>query len=299
MTPVGGRKSTPRGPVSRQSDPMATTVDHRGLDAQGYIEREGSLGRIPHAFRPVVAAARDRLIDLYGGRLNSAYLYGSIPRGTARVGRSDLDLLVVTRREPTEEERSGARNLGEALDKEFPEIDGVGTLVYGRARLLSEPETYDLGWFVACLCTPLLGEDLAEDLPRYRPDSQLARETNGDLARLLPRWRERIATAQDTDEARRPLVRSMSRHLVRTGFTLVMPRWNGWTSDLREMAEAFAAYYPERAEALREAAEFGHAPPGDASVLRSYVDDLGPWLAEEYARVHGVKTPRPEDVGAD
>ena len=296
MTPFGSRKSTPRGPVSRHSDPMATTVDHRGLDAQGYIEREGSLGRVPHAFRPVVAAARDRLIDLYGGRLNSAYLYGSIPRGTARVGRSDLDLLVVTRQEPTGEDRSEARNLGEALDKEFPEIDGVGILLHGRARLLSEPETYDLGWFVACLCTPLLGEDLAEDLPRYRPDSQLARETNGDLGLLLPRWRERISTAGDTDEARRPLVRHMSRHLVRTGFTLVMPRWNGWTSDLREMAEAFAAYYPERAKDLHTAAEFGYDPTGDASVLRSYVDDLGPWLAEEYARVHGVKAPRAGDI---
>jgi predicted nucleotidyltransferase len=272
---------------------MAGTVHHWGLDAQGYIEREGSLGRIPHAFRPVVAAARDRLIDLYGGRLNSGYLYGSVPRGTARVGRSDLDLLVVTRQEPTEEDRSEARNLGEALDKEFPEIDGVGTLLYGRTRLLSEPETYDLGWFVACLCTPLLGEDLAEDLPRYRPDSQLARETNGDLARLLPRWRERIATAEDTDEARRRLVRYMSRHLVRTGFTLVMPRWNGWTSDLREMAEAFGAYYPERSQDLHTAAELGHEPAGDARVLRTYVDDLGPWLADEYARVHGVKAPRP------
>ena len=296
MTPPGARKSTPWGPISRHSDPMATTVDHRGLDAQGYIEREGSLGRVPHAFRPVVAAARDRLIDLYGGRLNSAYLYGSIPRGTARVGRSDLDLLVVTRQEPTEEDRAEARNLGEALDKEFPEIDGVGILLHGRARLLSEPETYDLGWFVACLCTPLLGEDLAEDLPRYRPDSQLARETNGDLGLLLPRWRERISTADDTDEARRPLVRHMSRHLVRTGFTLVMPRWNGWTSDLREMAEAFAAYYPERAEPLREAAEYGYDPTGDASVLRSYVDDLGPWLADEYTRVHGVKAPRAGDI---
>ncbi|MFJ9248865.1 nucleotidyltransferase domain-containing protein [Streptomyces sp. NPDC101776] len=273
---------------------MAETVPHRGLDAQGYIEREGSLGRVPHAFRPVVATARDRLIDLYGGRLNSAYLYGSIPRGTARVGRSDLDLLVVTRREPTEEDRSAARDLGEALDKEFPEIDGVGTLLYGWARLLSEPETYDLGWFVACLCTPLLGEDLAEDLPRYRPDSLLARETNGDLGLLLPRWRERIASTEDTDTARRPLVRFMSRHLVRTGFTLVMPRWNGWTSDLGEMAEAFAAYYPGRAAELRRAAVLGHGPTGDARVLRSYVDDLGPWLAAEYARVHGVKTPRPQ-----
>lgn len=273
---------------------MAETVLRTGLDAQGYIEREGALARVPHAFRPVVAVARDRLLDLFGARLHSAYLYGSIPRGTARVGRSDLDLLVALREEPTDADRDTARALGEALDKEFPEIDGTGTLLFGRARLLSDLERYDLGWFVACLCTPLLGEDLAEYLPRYRPDSLLARETNGDLALLLPRWRERIAGTEDTDEARRPLVRFMSRHLVRTGFTLVMPRWNGWTSDLGEMAGVFGAYYPERAEQMRAAAVRGHEPSGDPAVLRSYVDDLGPWLAAEYARVHGVKAPRPD-----
>ncbi|CAM5709878.1 putative protein OS=Streptomyces aurantiogriseus OX=66870 GN=GCM10010251_95100 PE=4 SV=1 [Streptomyces aurantiogriseus] len=86
----------------------------------------------------------------------------------------------------------------------------------------------------------------------------------------------------------------MSRHLVRTAFTLVMPRWNGWPSDLHEMAEAFAAYHPTRAEQIRAAAVRGHEPTGDPVVLRSYVDDLGPWLAEEYARVHGVKAPRPD-----
>jgi predicted nucleotidyltransferase len=273
---------------------MAKTAPSKGLDPLGYLEREGSLALVPHDFRPVVAAARDRLLEVFGARLHSAYLYGSIPRGTARVGRSDLDLLVALREEPTEADREAARALGDALDKEFGQIDGVGTLLFGRGRLLSEPERYDLGWFVACLCTPLLGEDLAEYLPRYRPDSLLARETNGDLALLLPRWRERIAGADDSEEARRPLVRFMSRHLVRTGFTLVMPRWNGWTSDLREMAEVFGAYYPQRAEQMRTAAEYGYEPVGDPVVLRSYVDDLGPWLAEEYARVHGVKAPRPD-----
>ncbi|MDT9699515.1 nucleotidyltransferase domain-containing protein [Streptomyces sp. P17] len=272
---------------------MAGTLPRQGLDAQGCIEREGSLARVPHDFRPVVAAARDRLLDVFGGRMHSAYLYGSIPRGTARVGRSDLDLLVVLRAEPTDGDREDARLLGEALDKEFRRIDGVGTLLYSKARVLSEPERYDMGWFVACMCTPLLGEDLAEYLPRYRPDSLLARETNGDLALLLPRWRERIAAA-DSDEARRPLLRFMSRHLVRTGFTLVMPRWNGWTSDLTEMAEAFGLYYPGRAEQMRAAAVLGYEPTSDPAVLRSYVDDLGPWLADEYARVHGVKAPRPD-----
>ncbi|MEU0008089.1 nucleotidyltransferase domain-containing protein [Streptomyces sp. NPDC006314] len=271
-----------------------TDPSSRGLDALGHIAREGSLARVPVAFRPVVAAARDRLLDVFGARLHSAYLYGSIPRGTARVGRSDLDLFVALGEEPGEADREAVRVLGKTVDKEFPQIDGVGTLLYGRDRLLSELERYDLGWFVACLCTPLLGDDLAAYLPRYRPDSLLARETNGDLARWLPHWRERIEQARDTEEARRPLVRFMSRHLVRTGFTLVMPRWNGWTSDLREMAGAFGAYYPERAAQLRTAAEYGYEPLGDPVVLRSYVDDLGPWLAEEYTRVHGVKTARPD-----
>jgi predicted nucleotidyltransferase len=265
-----------------------------GLDDLGFIAREGSLARVPGAFRPVVADARDRVLDLFGTRLHSAYLYGSIPRGTARVGRSDLDVLVVLREEPTEADLGAVRALGEAVDKVFPQIDGVGTLLYGRDRLLSELERYDLGWFVACLCTPLLGDDLAEYLPRYRPDSLLARETNGDLARWLPRWRERIAGVEDTEPARRPLVRFMSRHLVRTAFTLVMPRWNGWTSDLREMADAFGGYYPQRAAQLRTAAEHGYEPLGDPEVLRTYVDDLGPWLAAEYTRVHGVKAPRPD-----
>ncbi|TCR23727.1 nucleotidyltransferase domain-containing protein [Streptomyces sp. BK205] len=267
-------------------------VAAKGLDAEGFIEREGSLGRVPHPFRPVVAAARDRVLGLFGSRLHSAYLYGSIPRGTARVGRSDLDLLLALNEEPTEADREDVRTLGEALDKEFPQIDGAGTLLYSRTLLLSELERHDMGWFVACLCTPLLGDDLAEYLPRYRPDSLLARETNGDLALLLPRWRERIEGA-DSDETRRRLVRFLSRHLVRTAFTLVMPRWNGWTSDLPEMAEVFAAYYPERADQVRTAAVLGRSPSADTAVLRTYVDDLGPWLADEYTRVHGTKTPRP------
>ncbi|MFI5872406.1 nucleotidyltransferase domain-containing protein [Streptomyces sp. NPDC051445] len=273
---------------------MAETLLSRGLDAQGHIAREGSLARVGHDFRPVVAAARNRIPDLFGSRMHSTYLYGSIPRGTARVGRSDLDLLVVLREEPTDADRAACRTLDEALDEDFPQIDGGGTLLVGHARVLSDLERHDLGWFLACLCTPLLGEDLAGQLPRYRPDSLLARETNGDLALLLPRWRERVTSAGDSEEALRPLVRFMSRRLVRTAFTLVMPRWNGWTSDLHEMAEAFGAYYPRRAEQLRAAAVLGYEPRGDRAVLSSYVDGLGPWLAEEYARVHGVKAPRPE-----
>ncbi|MFF8841150.1 nucleotidyltransferase [Streptomyces sp. NPDC015127] len=237
-------------------------MDARGLDRDGTIAREGALDRVPSAFVPVVDAARATIAGTFDAtRLHSAYLYGSIPRGTATPGVSDLDLQLVLHAEPTAADRADARAVEAALDGAFPRVDGVGP-------------------------------DLADELPRYRPTSLLARETNGDLALLLPRWRAKAAeTVMDT--GLRTLGRRVGRRLARTGFTLIMPRWGGWTSDLEKSAELFGRYYPERAAQMRIAASTGRAPCPDRAVLGMLVDDLGPWLAAEYTAVHGEKDPRP------
>ncbi|MFJ6696395.1 nucleotidyltransferase [Streptomyces sp. NPDC091272] len=258
-----------------------------------YIEREGSMERVQAEFRPVVEALHARVASVFGvDRLHSAYVYGSVPRGTAVPGRSDLDVLLALRAEPTEADRADARSIGEALDAGFDQIDGVGTLLFSEAVLLSELERYDMGWFVACLCTPLIGPDLAEQLPRYRPDALLARETNGDLIDVLPRWRQLVVDA-DTDDERRRLSRVFARRIVRTGLTLVMPRWGRFTSELVQSAEVFARYYPERGDEMRKVAYVAGNPTAGRSVLQTYTEDLGPWLADEYVAVHGPKTPRP------
>jgi hypothetical protein len=264
-----------------------------GLDEDGFIKREGDLARVPRAFAPVVAAARAAIRDAFSAEhLHSAYLYGSIPRGTATPGVSDLDALLALRHEPTSADRDTVASLEGMLDTRFTQINGAGIGLASTATLLSDLERYDLGWFVACLCTPLIGEDLAAQLPRYRPTSLLARETNGDVGDLLPRWRAQLRDA-DTDEGLKALSRRVGRRLVRTGFTLVMPRWGGWTSDLDESAAAFGRYYPERREQMERAAEAARQPTTDRAALGMLIDDLGPWLAAEYLATHGSKTPRP------
>ncbi|MFE9425053.1 nucleotidyltransferase domain-containing protein [Kitasatospora sp. NPDC006697] len=263
-----------------------------GLDQDGLMLREGSLDRVTPEYAPVVAAVRAGVRRSFGGgSLHSAYLYGSIPRGTAVPGRSDLDLLLALNRPPTPADRSAADALLAALEHEFPQLKGGGVLLFGVERLLSEAERYDLGWFLACLCTPLLGPDLADRLPRYRLDSTLARETNGDLAELLPGWRARAERATSEAELR-TLTRGAARKVVRTGFTLVMPRWQGWTSDLAESAAVFGHYYPERAEQMRTVAEFAPAGSADPAAVRLLLAELGPWLAAEYTARHGVRSPR-------
>ena len=291
-------------------------MSDKGLDHDGYIAREGSLSRVPPEFAPLVASARARIADAFGdARLHSAYLYGSVPRGTAIPGVSDLDLLLALHGDPTDADRADARALEAALNDDFAEVDGVSALLFSTDTLLSELERYDMGWMVACLCTPLLGDDLAARLPRYRPSSVLARESNGDLGPSLDRWRGRAAAlaaategsagdsrGRDSEsrgsESRksegRTLNRAASRRIVRTGLSLVMPRWGGWTSDLTESAEVFGRYYPERAAQMRRAATIARTRTADTSDLNMLLDDLGPWLAAEYTAVHGRKTPRGE-----
>ncbi|MFJ1593256.1 nucleotidyltransferase [Kitasatospora albolonga] len=271
-------------------------MNEKGLTEDGTIAREGALDRVPEAFAPVVADARARITTAFADgrrqRLHSAYVYGSIPRGTAVPGRSDLDLLLALHGEPTDADRADADRMAAGLDGAHPAIDTAGILLVRARTVLSERERHDLGFFVACLCTPLLGPDLAAALPRYRPTPLLARETNGDLALVLPRWRARAADGR-TDADRTRLCRGVARRLVRTGFTLVMPRWGGWTSDLERSAEVFGRYYPEHAHRMRTTATAALAPSPDPALLRLFLDDLGPWLAAEYTAVHGEKAPRP------
>jgi predicted nucleotidyltransferase len=296
----------------RTAEPPAP-AGQRGLSAAGYILREGSLSRIPAAFRPAADEARRRISHSFRRRLHCAYLYGSVPRGTAEPGRSDLDILLVLRSEPTDADRAEAGRIEAALHARHPVIDGAGILLLSARRILSPAERYDLGFFVACLCTPLSGEDLAPLLPWYRPTRELARETNGDLGLFLDRWRRSAGSGQELDR----LGRTVGRKTVRTGFTLVMPRWNGWTSDLDVSAEVFGRYYPERSGQMAEAVTLARlsagsrherpvgcqppvpcAPPVPSGParhrhgLRLVLDELGPWLAGEYEREIGLKTPR-------
>jgi hypothetical protein len=173
-----------------------------GLDQDGFIAREGDLASVPPPFAPVVRAAKTAILAAFGpDRLHSAYLYGSIPRGTAVPGVSDLDV-------------------------------------------------------------------------------------------LLPRWRDRLGQAR-TDGSLRVLGSGVGRRLVRTGFTLVMPRWGGWTSDLHESAAVFGRYYPARRDQMAAAAAAAaRTAAADRAVLGMLINDLGPWLTREYTAVHGRKAPR-------
>ncbi len=273
---------------------MAGELDDidRGLDAHGHIRRECRLELIPPSFTDAVRQLETRAAAAYGDRLHSLYLYGSVPRGTASPGRSDLDALVVLAGMPHDSDYALARELEASLDSNHTSLHGVGLLVFSRARLMHPSELYDMGFFLACLCSPpVYGVDLAMALPSYEPCRELARATNGNIALSLNAVRRQLAAASGP-ERRQRLCRSLARKLVRTAFTLVMPRWGGWTSDLGTIGRIVAAYYPHQAAAMTTAIQLANTPSAEQSVMADLLDGFGEWLVGEYDQMIGRKPSR-------
>ena len=71
-------------------------------------------------------AAAGLLAGEFGSGLHSAYLYGSVVRGNAVPGRSDLDVVAVLLAAPTGEDRARADRVERALVERFPVLFSAG-----------------------------------------------------------------------------------------------------------------------------------------------------------------------------
>lgn len=254
----------------------------RGLDHAGFIRPEVSLDRVDPLYLPVVDDFREGCRAAFAEDLHSLYLCGSVVKGTARPGMSDLDAVAVLRVAPDAGHEAVGREVARVVEKRHRFLTGASFGLFHRDVILSRAQRYDMGFFVKCLCACVDGEDLARVLPRFRPSRALARGANGNIRRLLGDRRERLATAEPDEVAF--VCRGIMRKIIRTGFTLVMPRYRGWTSDLEPAVAIFSAYYPEQEVAMREALALALTPSGDRWVVLGVLNTLGSWLDNEYDR---------------
>lgn len=249
----------------------------RGLDAEGFIRREGSPSRVQPQFAELVADYVAGCRDPFGDRLDGVYLYGSIPRGNARVAVSDLDGQVLYTSDPTDDDLRALRDLERCLAAAHPVVSRVEILAHRHNDLTTPEQRHDGGFHLRVLCTPFWGTDRGVEVPRHRPDIDLARGVQGDWRAALERFRSRAA---EPGADARALARSIGRRLARMAFTWVMPRWGGWTSDPAVMAGAVAQVEPGWSRPMAEAVELGWEGRADLTSARRLLDDWGGPLTE-------------------
>ena len=239
---------------------------HRRLDPEGYIVPEADLANVQPEYRGLPEAAADLLVRELGPRLHSGYLYGSVVRGNAVPGRSDLDLVAVLWTPIEATDRLAASHVERGLVARFPVLPTAGVALTHLEEVRSPRQRYGLGVFLRDLSVCVCGEDLRPGLPRTRPSAAVAAAFNEDTPAVLARARETLHTRPDPEAVRRAC-RIASKRMVQAGFAVVMARDGVWATVLEEQAAAVGAAFPEWATAARQAAEQGRRPAADPDAV--------------------------------
>jgi predicted nucleotidyltransferase len=262
-------------------------MDFDRLDPEGYIRPEADLANVQPEYQGVPAAAADLLADEFGSQLHSAYLYGSVARGNAVPGRSDIDLLAVLLAAPADEDRGRAERVERALTERFPVLFSAGVGLTHLQEVRSPAQRYGLQVFLRELAVCIWGEDLRPGLPRTKPSAAVAAGFHDDTRAAFERARETLATSTDPESIRR-VCRMTSRRMVQVAFAVVMAREGIWATVLEEQAAAVGAAFPQWAEAARRAADQGRRPVADADVVRELLDTFGRWAEDALDQVEAA-----------
>gem|GEM_PF-210901 len=249
------------------------------LDPEGYIRPEADVANVQPEYQGLPDAAAALLVEAFGPRLHSAYLYGSVVRGNAVPGRSDVDVVAVLRPAPTDEDRVRADRVERALVERFPVLSSAGIGITHLEEVRSPAQRYGLQVFLRELAVCIGGEDLRPGLPRTRPSAAVAAGFHADTHAVLARARQTLASSTDPDVIRR-VSRMASKRMVQVAFAVVMAREGVWATVLEEQAAAVGAVFPQWAEAARRAAEQGRRPVADPGVVRELLDSFGRWAED-------------------
>ncbi|CAK2369043.1 Nucleotidyltransferase [Vibrio crassostreae] len=211
----------------------------RGLDREGFIQNLYSPKNIAPEFQDVVNAVIDSLLRGLPNQIDGIYLYGSVPRGTAIVGHSDLDVSIVLATPVGQREEEVFKRLSDTIPKAYPQVSKLDIDPGFLSEILQPNEEFHWQFWLKHCCCCIWGNDLSAEFPRYKPSIEIAQALNGDLSTFLEEMTPSFESMSDANVAK-----VIGKKLVRAAYYFVTEKDGSWYSDLSQCAAVAKRYYP-------------------------------------------------------
>lgn len=252
------------------------------VDANGFLRPDAHETLVPPLWQPLVAAAVAAYQAHLGSALHSVYLRGSVPRGLAIPGVSDLDTFAVVDR-PVDETWTGpvAAELGALL----PSCTHVELHIEER-RVLTDPQHW-LGRVLSFQSVCVWGPSLIDGVPPYRPDDRVL----SHLPLLTSDLRDARAWLDDPEEEVASIAGWIARRTIRSGMELVVARSGRFARDLWPCLQAFSEHYPAHRATMEDVVRMALAPTGTRGQVDALCTGFGLWLAAEGHRTYPERCP--------
>lgn len=212
-----------------------------GVDADGYVLSIAD-GPVQPEFQSLLEDVCLSL-SLPALGLEGIYLYGSVARGDASAGGSDLDLTLVLRDPPDSQVLEALELTRLALQNRHPEVTKIDFDIGHRDEVLAPENANKWGFWLKHHCRCVWGDDLSVQFERFCPSREIALALNGDFAHVLSAYCTRIEQAESAEQ-RLTLEREASRKLIRATHALRAQDASGWPHTLEEHVALFVQHYP-------------------------------------------------------
>ncbi|UTV29956.1 nucleotidyltransferase domain-containing protein [Photobacterium atrarenae] len=217
-----------------------------GLDEQGFIQNVYSPEYIQPEFQSVVESVVNELRRRLPNQIDGIYLYGSVPRGNAVLGKSDLDLSLVLKRPIIESDREVFKYISLSLPQSHPEISKLDIDPGCVGEVMQPQEIYHWQFWLKHCCCFIWGNDLSQQFPRQRPSIEIANALNGDLLEFRDQIEGRME-AMHADEVSKVI----GKKLLRAAYYFVAEKDGSWYTDLGQCYQVAARYYPHLSDELK------------------------------------------------
>lgn len=253
-------------------------------DRDGYLPQADCSRALPPDWQPLAKAAVEACRTCLGDRFHSVYVRGSVARGTAVPGVSDIDMVALAAGAMPDGANARLDDLAAQLLRQYPIASGVELVVLPEQEFLSATRYRSLRFAISLDGYPLAGRDVRARLarPRLGPEAVMH-------AHQVPRWRStalRRLAAEGTEEDVRLTCRWVMKRILRSAFELVMFEINGYTRDLYPCARLAARAFPCRENALWTALDLAVNPTGDKAFIADVLAGLSDWLERDAKAQH-------------
>ncbi|MBP6344309.1 nucleotidyltransferase domain-containing protein [Neisseriaceae bacterium CLB008] len=253
----------------------------QGVDERGYISRMPQ-GPWLQAYQPLLDEVSVRLIEALPELVHSLYVYGSVARGTAVPGRSDLDLTVVLQKVPNEAQARILADIRQGLAADYPIVSKVDFDLGVLADVLAPESALRWGGWLKHYCRHLAGPDLSLSFDLLKPSRDLALALNGDCVERLSDYVTALMAATEHAEVVR-LQREASRLLIRATMVLRQETDTTWPNSLSEYVALAGQQHHEQAPVWAYFLAQAEQPRADLGLFVTKLETYLSWLRQSMA----------------
>ncbi|MFB2876512.1 nucleotidyltransferase [Floridanema aerugineum] len=258
------------------------TGDLLTTDSQGFIINPCSFEKISPPWTEIIADLKTAYREIFGKKLHSIYLRGSVPRGKAISRVSDLDSLAVISGNLEKSELTKIQLACRKIKHQYPFCKNVDFLCVSYREIIESESILKMLIKTQSLC--ICGEDITLVFPNYKPGIEMVSHAF-ELAEDLKILQDELQCLGNNNIFYSKFIKDrcawIMKRIVRTGLELVMLREQVYTRDLYPSYLLFSKHYPNQQRYMRKALELAINPSDNLAGLLIFLREFGSWLVEE------------------